>query len=47
MVDQIKARLAQLSFKAATQGLTPEEQQEMAELRKQLAMEQAKQGVNF
>lgn len=37
-VDPIKARLAELSFKKASGGLTPEEEQEMDSLRRQLQM---------
>jgi ribosomal protein L29 len=38
-VDNIKARMAELGFKKATQGLTPAEEKELAELKRQLAME--------
>ena len=43
-VDAIKARLVALGFKKATQGLTPEEEKEMAELSRMMDLEKAKQG---
>jgi hypothetical protein len=37
-IDPLKARAAQLSFKKAAEGLTPEEEAELARIRQELAM---------
>jgi hypothetical protein len=39
MVDAMKARAAELSFKKATQGLSPMEEQELENLRAQIALQ--------
>jgi hypothetical protein len=36
--DPLKTRAYQLNFKKATEGLTPEEEKELARLRQQIAM---------
>lgn len=43
-LDTRKGRLIQLGFKKATEGLTPEEIQEMAKLQRELALEKAQGG---
>lgn len=40
-ISELKARLAQLSFKKSTEGLTPAEEQEFSQLRQALQMETA------
>lgn len=44
--QEIKAKLAELSIKASTGGLTTAEQSERTELKNQLAMIKAKRGDN-
>lgn len=43
-MDPIKSRLVSLSFKQATQGLSPEEEAEMQRLKQQLALQNAAGG---
>jgi hypothetical protein len=39
-LSALKGRIISLSFKKSTSGLTPAEEQEMAELKRQLALQQ-------
>lgn len=45
-LDPIKTRLVQLGFKRATEGLTPEEEKELADLKRKQAMQNAMAGNN-
>lgn len=45
-IDAKKARAVQLSFKKATQGLTPAEEAELQNLERQIAMDKMKNGSN-
>jgi len=40
-IDALKARAASLGFKKATQGLTPQEEVELSQIERQLAMQKA------
>lgn len=40
-VDQDRARAVQLGFKKATSGLSPDEEQELAQLNQKIAMQNA------
>lgn len=39
-LDMLKAKIARLSFKKSTEGLTPEEEKELQALKKALALKQ-------
>lgn len=45
-LDADKGRLISLSFKKSTQGLTPEEEQEMQMLKDKIALAKAQGGKN-